>query len=135
MKIRSGFVSNSSSSSFCVHGTSIKADEIMDLINAVDKSFEGISEVTELVAECRKAYEDGSMFETEYLDRLLGKVFAKTEISHIISWECETVCIGRGYKTLKDDETGAQFKKSAEDEIKKYLPYTTLEFINEEIST
>lgn len=133
MKIRSGFVSNSSSSSFCVHGTTIDCDEIMDMLDAIDKAFPNNDEIDVLVKACNTEYEDGSLFECGHLASVLSKVFAHTQISYILDWEGEQIWIGRGYETLKDDETGAQFKKSAEDEIRKYLPFTTMEFINEEI--
>lgn len=133
MKIRSGFVSNSSSSSFCVHGAHIDSDEIMDLINSIGAAFPESKQISELVTKCKAEYEDGSLFENGNLDKLLNQIFEKTQIEYILNWECEAIWLGRSYKTLGDDETGAQFKESAESEIRKYLPHTTIEFINEEV--
>jgi hypothetical protein len=133
MKIRSGFVSNSSSSSFCVHGAHIDSDEIMDLINSIGSAFPESKQISELVTKCKVEYEDGSLFEHGNLDKLLNQIFEKTQIEFILNWECEAIWLGRSYETLKDDETGAQFKASAESEIRKYLPHATIEFINEEV--
>lgn len=133
MKIRSDFVSNSSSSSFCVHGAHIDSDEIMDLLNAIGVAFPESEQISELVAECKDEYEDGSIFKHDNLGNLLNQIFEKTQITYILDWEYQSIWLGRSYETLKDDETGAQFKAVAESEIRKYLPFTTIHFINEEI--
>ena len=85
MKIRTGFVSNSSSSSFCVHGAHTDSYEIMDLLNAIGDAFPESEQISELVAKCKDEYEDVSPFENGNLDNLLNQIFEKTQITYIVS--------------------------------------------------
>jgi hypothetical protein len=82
MKIRLGFVSNSSSCSFCIYGI------------AIDKSTANEGELEEKTT-----------------DSLLRLEYGEHE-----GW---SYYIGRNWDSIKDDETGAQFKKSIEDEIER----------------
>ena len=74
MKIRNGFVSNSSSSSFCIYGTSVD----------IDGNIEEMIENTGL--EIHNYY--------------------------------DTIYVGRSWSSIKDDETGAQFKESVNKALK-----------------
>lgn len=85
MKIRSGFVSNSSSSSFCIYGVVLKSTEIPE--NKKNKWAEPI--IGEL--EFHHCYEDDIYY------------------------------IGRPWCDIKDNETGAEFRKSVEDTLEKEL--------------
>lgn len=82
MKIRNGFVSNSSSSSFLIYGAEISEidfpnkDEILDSEKWQDLSFE------------RQP-------------------------------DCEYVYVGISWGSVKDDETGLQFKQRVEKQIKE----------------
>jgi hypothetical protein len=83
MKIRQGFVSNSSSSSFCIYGACVSdhfcEDEIEEMENKI--SAEG--------------------FEVHYMCDYGG------------------IYVGRDWSSVKDDETGAQFKTSVEKSMKE----------------
>jgi len=81
MKIREGFVSNSSSSSFCIFGISLNTSD-----------YEDINELE------RKAKEEG--LEVKWTP-----------------WD--TIAIGRSYSSIKDDETGLQFKESVKEKLNK----------------
>ena len=81
MKIRQGFVSNSSSSSFCIFG--------IYLDNANYKDLDELE---------RKAKDVG--LEIEFTP-----------------WD--SVVIGRSFSSIKDDETGLQFKESVKEKLKK----------------
>lgn len=106
MKIRNGFVSNSSSSSFCIYGIYIKEKDILtceelhkkgliDTVNENDEDFDAI-------------------------DSALTKIGLST---HLTPWSCdeESVYIGVSWQTVKDDETGAQFKERVEHLVKQVV--------------
>ena len=95
MKIRNGFVSTSSSSSFLIYGIyldnskiseRLKLEEEDSTMDALDKLiFEG--ELQGLTAEC-PPYESGKY-------------------------------IGKSWDEIKDDQTGKQFKEEVEQKLKK----------------
>ena len=87
MKIRSGFVSNSSSSSFCVYGS--------------------------YIAE--------SVFEAVYDDANKIKILEQFDIDEHGNPDCyeDTTMVGRRFTSIKDDETGGEFKKKTSEAMKK----------------
>ena len=120
MKIRIGFVSNSSSSSFCVWGIDLD----FEILNkALDMGFDPDSDY---------AYDYEKIMKME---RKLSDLLKDTEITFGIGEECYGVC-GRPYSSLKDDETGAEFKEKAEKILKKIFgEQTKCHFINTEVHT
>ena len=101
MKIRNGFVSNSSSSSFAIFGAVIDFDKFKDLMESLDlkieddDSYDSVSDALEIITK-------GTDLET-YTDEELN------------------VAIGRSFATLGDNETGAQFKADAQAKVTKAL--------------
>jgi hypothetical protein len=91
MKIRNGFVSNSSSSSFCIYGAVID---------------EGI------LKKSHPEEEEGN------LGNAMENLLQGTNLIYSFGpkWYAGVV-VGRNFTSIKDDETGAQFKKSVEDKI------------------
>lgn len=102
MKIRMGFVSNSSSSSFCIYGASIEFDDVGKLLGT-----------------------DG--FDESVLDEKLQGTGLEY---HTIS-ELDVLYIGREWSKIGDDETGLQFKNSVKQKLKdifgKELKVRTIE--------
>lgn len=91
MKTRMGFVSNSSSSSFCIYGAYVEPKDAEDVASG---------EIYELRDKAEKAGFYTSDGPDYYGDGLY---------------------IGRELSTIKDDETGAQFKKDVQDRLEKFL--------------
>jgi len=116
MKIRNGFVSNSSSSSFCIYGTYIEFDDLMEKI----KEMNFLSE-----EEIETVEEDNWELESILSD--------KTDLS-VYSGDGD-VWIGKEWSSIGDDETGRQFKESVKSELEKFLgPDVECETHVEEIS-
>jgi len=103
MKIRTGFVSNSSSSSFCIFGVAFDTDRFKKLKMYQDK----LKELAEKEGVKPEDYEeDYGVYEV--LDCFkMPEGFTIREPSNF-----DTVYVGREWKTICDDETGAQFKES-----------------------
>lgn len=90
MKIRSGFVSNSSSSSFLIYGVCLDEDEIREALNIDDDvDIYGI-------LEDKLENADMEYHNPEYYD----------------GW-----FIGKSWSDVGDDETGKQFKTTIENKL------------------
>lgn len=97
MKIRAGFVSNSSSSSFCIYGAYIRDSE-------------------------RNAIAEKAGVEHEELDlcEVIEEYLSKNKINcevHSAPYD-SSVYVGRSWDSIKDNETGGDFKKSVEESLK-----------------
>lgn len=109
MKVRSGFVSNSSSSSFCIYGTYLEFSEIIEKLKASNLL---------TVDESKKIDDDEDEDEDMYenLEELLSK---KTDLELYFDYEGDSAWIGRDWSSVGDDETGRQFKENVESELIK----------------
>ena len=121
MKIRNGFVSNSSSSSFCIFGACIDGYAVYEFVKSV-----GVSD------DLLNDYEDNIC---ESMDAIGYEFEKKTGLEYICaSYEEPTLLIGRTPESLKDDETGLQFKESVNKVFEKYsmrkARYITESFYN-----
>lgn len=110
MKIRNGFVSNSSTTNFCLYGIYLKNDEVLEIaknLKLVDSNQKVLKE----------AYE------------IMDKIVRKYKLLNYQSDSAEdSFCIGRKPDSLEDDETGKEFKEKTKkvlDEItqKNTEPY------------
>jgi hypothetical protein len=100
MKIRNGFVSNSSSTSFCIYGAKISGKDFEIDYDDEDND-DNEDDLDEYDSLEKIADEIGlEVYTMEYVDNFIGK-----------SWA-----------SIGDDETGKQFKKSIEDKIKTRFP-------------
>jgi len=102
MKIRNGFVSNSSSSSFLIFGKHFNGLSFLKDNEKVQELIEADEDVYEIM-ESVLPYERGA--DIEY---------------HLMEYD-DDIYIGQSWDHVKDDETGLQFKQRTVDTINKSL--------------
>ncbi len=105
MKVRKGFVSNSSSSSFCIYGATLDFNEMEELMEKMGITTDGMEEG------------DGDL---GYW--LQGYGYNKFQNLNIYSDSEEERCyIGRLWKYIGDDETGNQLREDVKNKLKECL--------------
>ena len=151
MKIRNGFVSNSSASSFCIYGTVLTTDIAEFFVEIKKHSPETFLKIQE---ELRKTYKDRStevdkeeedeeykdyinnalkwvddMENNDPPDELLAEVDVQDVISTVLGDNFEVIMppdwdsiyVGKSWKNIGDKETGSEFKKNIEKKLTKVL--------------
>jgi hypothetical protein len=117
MKIRTGFVSNSSSSSFLMYGVCFESSELQDFLSKIKKDSDNLPEYARKLLEDPEFEKgEGSYEIAETLAGMLGK-----DYSFNAGPEGENFYFGRSWDSVKDDETGKQFKDSIEKDLKKFF--------------
>jgi len=131
MKTRMGFVSNSSSSSFVVFGTSL------DITDAVQSRRKKLGREPLPDGENENENEDEAMYEDVYEE--FGSVADEVGLMYDATFDEEDVWVGLRPQDIKDDETGAQFKaravKTINDAFGLDLKVSDFEWIDEVISS
>jgi hypothetical protein len=116
MKIRQGFVSNSSTSSFMIYGAFFRFDKLCKnekFINTIKKIAEkdgyDISDIEESAYKIAENIGIGDI-----IDEMLGDSFLRCEEVP----EEKDVYIGQSWEKIKDDETGREFKLKITEELR-----------------
>jgi len=131
MKIRNGFVSNSSSSSFCLYGLCIDESEIRDALIAkgevlTEDEQEYLGEYFYYPYSYQKR-KDNEEELTEEDKRAEAKFFSPDDGFTYEDVDGYQQFIGIEWKDIKDDETGAEFKKRVENKLKELFPDKKIE--------
>jgi hypothetical protein len=101
MKIRKGFVSNSSTSSFCIYGCSVDSYEVLDMLSATE--------------EQRKEAEEEGVYE------VLGEILSGTDIEYWAPYDWDTVFFGFRFAHIPDSVVVGDWKKEKEAVLKEHL--------------
>lgn len=102
MKVRNGFVSNSSSSSFLIYGISMDFDVIKEQLKKLEQFKEENEEDMDVV-------------------EILDELFKGKKIEVIGNYNEDDVFIGRSWDSVEDEETGLQFKEDVKKKITEVL--------------
>ena len=113
MKVRHGFVSNSSASSFVIHGASIDKDIIGAKLREMHKD-DSPADKQKFEEELEECGVD------EFVDDL-SKIIPGNLIVRDFWYEEDEVYIGRPYTSMKDNETYGEFKASIAHALKEFL--------------
>lgn len=105
MKIRTGFVSNSSTTSFTIYGISL-------------------SEKSEVKDAWNKLFPDKPFDDEEFCD-MCEDIAKKLELTMHYGEEGYTMYIGKDWEDIPDDVTPRQFKKEIEDKLKEAFGEST----------
>ena len=138
MKIRLGFVSNSSTSSFCIHGIGLDDDVGVDhILRAKEICPDNFKKLLDTYASYKGEYYKNLYNNLRTIDTDEGRAsFEKilcddkddvvNILSEIIDMEMhyyyEYLYLGRSWKKIKDDKTGGDFKSNISDIIRSVFP-------------
>ena len=122
MKIRQGFVSNSSTTSFCIYGVVTNVEDLfygfVNLLKTGVITQNDMENIFEGITDFEKYDNDANNFSASSVEELLSKLDCDfMAVYH--SYDTDQFFIGRPPQSLKDDETGKQFKEKANKTVRR----------------
>ena len=114
MKIRNGFVSNSSSSSFLIYGAYFEKDEELNITDTLIMKYAKKKQIS--FEEAKEKFDNE---DNEFVISTINGI--ENNISDFGIPGDDVFYLGKSWDNVKDDETGLQFKQSIEKSISKYL--------------
>jgi len=126
MKIRNGFVSNSSSSSFCIYGMSIDDVDMKQVMERCAKLFPKAAKYKKEMEE-----DQAELGEQDTVDISKSEFFYSIESElgkmglEFHSINDEAFYIGRSWADIGNKQTGEKFKKEVAEQIKKVIGKAT----------
>lgn len=103
MKTRSGFVSNSSSSSFCIYGVCLTGNEVRNAYADIEPNIE----------ESKTTTKDKCSYD------ICDAVASYCGLEYVWESECDICYLGEYYQNADENQTFGQFKKSVKDKVSK----------------
>lgn len=108
MKIRTDYVSNSSSSSFMVVGHAFDNDELVK-----------IAEYNKLFSEYQDSSDEYNEWSIGAIVEALEDKFNDLDFKYGLDNYYDEVCVGMTYDKMKDSETRKEFEKKIADRLKE----------------
>jgi len=121
MKKRIGFVSNSSSSSFCIYGYEISG--IYTLAESLIESDKAKTLLAEALGEKNSSKSAKELFEELKEKEGASEALYALGIDSVIDGESNYVYLGRDYRSLRDEETGLEFRRAAFDCVEEFFSF------------
>ena len=129
MKIRNGFVSNSSASSFLIYGIEIDSEELFKMMKKTHPQ-----EVKELYEDDDADDIDDGEGAYDLFEKLVPYDYNDKDRLSYDSPDSGTVYLGRSWDQVKDDETGKQFKERTVADIRKLIGDKKVKFDTHEFA-
>ena len=114
MKIRVGFVSNSSTSSFCIYGVYFNSGELTRIITTP------YIKAKILLTSINKDETDSNKIKNYDLIEEILNTFPEIDLEYYCPEGSDGVYVGRDWTSIQDEQTAGEFKKSIRETIKKF---------------
>lgn len=123
MKLRKGFVSNSSTSSFMIYGYELNMDEFHELI--VKNHADLFKKELAIINKKIKDSDDKMSLEEAIINHELYDIDEKLRENgmpiYMIDGETDQVFLGEDTSSMDEDETKRQFKARVEKQVAKFV--------------
>lgn len=121
MKVRKGFVSNSSSSSFCIFGAALNKDMLKTFAETIhDDDIEEYVSRHKFTTKESFDVSDEEYEQSTIVEYIIDKYCTGKNCSYEIDYECDSIYIGRHPNSIGDNETGKEYRESMDFMLKLF---------------